>query len=98
MIQEIAMLDVKEEKLEAFEGDFMKASKYISSIEGYIKHSLSKCLESENRYFLYVEWETLENHVVGFRESKEYLAWKRILHHYYEPFPVVEHYKLVYKS
>ena len=39
-----------------------------------------------------VRWETLEDHVKGFRESEDYKEWKALLHHFYEPFPVVEHY------
>ena len=36
-----------------------------------------------------------EDHEVGFRQSPQYLAWKRLLHHFYDPFPVVEHFELV---
>jgi len=49
-------------------------------------------LEEENKYILLVEWETLEAHTIGFRTSEQYLEWKKLLHHYYKPFPVVEHY------
>jgi len=31
-------------------------------------------------------------HEIGFRQSKEYLQWKLLLHHFYDPFPVVSHY------
>lgn len=39
-----------------------------------------------------VNWETVEDHNIGFRESKKYQEWKSSLHHFYEPFPTVEHY------
>jgi hypothetical protein len=29
---------------------------------------------------------------VGFRGSPEYQKWKQLLHHFYEPFPTVEHF------
>lgn len=48
MILEVAILNVRKGKSEEFELDFKKAEQYISSIEGYIKHSLKKCLEIEN--------------------------------------------------
>lgn len=92
MVLELAILHVKEGQSERFESDFALAGSYISSIKGYIKHSLNKCLERENQYVLLVEWDSLENHTVHFRQSKEYEAWKNLLHHYYEPFPSVEHY------
>jgi hypothetical protein len=34
----------------------------------------------------------LEHHTEGFRQSTQYLEWKQLLHHFYDPFPVVEHY------
>jgi len=44
---------------------------------------------------LLVTWQTLEDHTVGFRGAKQYQEWKALLHHYYDPFPTVEHYELV---
>jgi heme-degrading monooxygenase HmoA len=95
MITEVAMLNVIAGKEIEFEKDFRIAGKYISSIPGYIKHSLSRCLEQQSKYLLIVEWATLEDHTVGFRQSPQYGAWKQLLHHYYDPFPTVEHYELV---
>lgn len=96
MILEVANLYVKDNEQEKFEKDFLIASKYISSINGYIKHSLNKCLEIQNKYILLVEWENLESHTIGFRNSPQYLEWKKLLHHYYEPFPIVEHFEPIY--
>ena len=95
MVLEVAILNVIEGKEKQFEADFAIAGQYISSIKGYIKHSLSKCMEQPNKYILLVEWETLEDHTIGFRQSAPYLEWKKLLHHYYDPFPVVQHYEAV---
>ncbi|RZK18775.1 MAG: antibiotic biosynthesis monooxygenase [Flavobacterium sp.] len=95
MITEVAILNVIPGKEIEFENDFLIAGQYISAISGYIKHNLSRCLEQQNKYLLIVEWVTLEDHTVGFRQSPEYLEWKRLLHHYYHPFPTVEHYEVV---
>jgi heme-degrading monooxygenase HmoA len=94
MILEVAMLQVKSGLGEEFESNFKIASKIISSIKGYVHHELQKCLEVENKYILLVKWETLEDHTVGFRGSQQYLEWKALLHHFYDPFPTVEHYTL----
>ncbi len=98
MILEIATLIVKPKLTNQFEEDFKVASKYISAIDGYIEHSLQKCLEQSNKYMLQVKWEKLENHTIGFRASKEYIKWKNLLHHYYDPFPVVEHFECVFEN
>ena len=92
MILEVAVLDVKENLTNDFEYNFKEAEKIISSMNGYISHQLKKCIENKNRYLLTVNWKTIEDHNIGFRESKEYQEWKSLLHHFYEPFPTVEHY------
>ena len=78
-----------------FQSDFAKAGQYISSIKGYAGHTLQKCIEQDNKYVLLVNWEAIEDHTIGFRQSAVYQQWKSLLHHYYDPFPVVEHYEMI---
>ncbi|MEK8132761.1 antibiotic biosynthesis monooxygenase [Paenibacillus filicis] len=92
MILEVAMLQVKPGMVNEFESSFRKASVIISSMRGYIHHELQKCVETENKYVLLVRWQTLKDHTVGFRGSPQYQEWKTLLHHFYDPFPTVEHY------
>lgn len=92
MILEVAVLTIKSGQTQEFEAAFAEAQKIISSMSGYISHQLKKCVENDHQYILLVEWETLEDHTVGFRTSQEYQRWKALLHHFYDPFPTVEHY------
>ena len=93
MILEVAILDVKPEHNQDFEAAFAEAQRIIAAMAGYREHTLKRCIEKPSRYVLLVQWETLEAHTKGFRESVEYQQWKALLHHYYEPFPTVEHYE-----
>lgn len=95
MILEAAFLQVKTGQAGDFEEAFRQASPIIASMNGYIAHELQKCLEVDNKYLLLVKWETLEDHTIGFRTSKAYQEWKRLLHHFYEPFPTVEHFETI---
>ena len=95
MILEVAILNVRPGMASAFEEAFHQASSIISAMPGYISHQLQRCIEAPNRYVLLVNWESLEAHTVGFRGSPEYQVWKRMLHHFYDPFPIVEHYESV---
>jgi len=95
MILEVAILDVISGQEKDFESAFAKAVNIISSMPGYISHQLQRCIEKQNRYILLVNWETLESHTVGFRGSEQYQEWKKLLHHFYDPFPVVEHYQMI---
>ena len=95
MILEVAILKIKPGISAEFEAAFATASSIISSMPGYISHELQRCLEVENQYILLVRWEQLEDHTVGFRQSQEYQKWCQMLHHFYEPFPTVEHYQKI---
>ncbi|WP_407271130.1 antibiotic biosynthesis monooxygenase family protein [Radiobacillus sp. PE A8.2] len=95
MILEAVMLQVKQGMEVEYEKAFRAVSEIISSMKGYICHELQRCIEVEGKYLLLVKWETLEDHTVGFRQSSEYQEWKRQLHHFYDPFPIVEHFEHV---
>ncbi|MFT6518539.1 MAG: heme-degrading monooxygenase HmoA [Candidatus Azotimanducaceae bacterium] len=90
------MLDVKSGQEAEFEAAFGKAQQIIASMPGYVSHQLQRCLESTSRYLLLVNWETLEHHTVGFRGSEQYQQWRKLLHHFYDPFPKVEHYSAIF--
>lgn len=98
MMLEVAMLDVKPGMTQDFELAFKSASAIIASMPGYFAHELQRCLEIPNRYILLVRWQQLEDHTIGFRRSPAYQEWRRLLHHFYEPFPTVEHYQLVLQN
>jgi heme-degrading monooxygenase HmoA len=98
MILEVTVLNVIPEKTTEFEAGFKVAQEIISSMKGWRGHQLQKCLEAPNRYILLVHWENLEDHTIGFRESLEYLQWKKLLHHFYSPFPVVEHFAMKFEK
>ena len=98
MILEVAILDVFPEKTTEFEASFVAAQEIISSMKGWRGHQLQQCVEVPNRYILLVQWDKLEDHTVGFRESEIYPRWKKLLHHYYSVFPEVVHYSLKYEK
>jgi heme-degrading monooxygenase HmoA len=93
MILEVAILNVKRGLEAEFEAAFAQAKNIIAVSPGFISLQLQKCLEVENRYILLVNWETLEAHTEGFRQSEAYHQWMALLHHFYDPFPTVEHYQ-----
>jgi heme-degrading monooxygenase HmoA len=98
MITEHAQLPVRAEQEAEFEAAFAQAKLIISAMPGFIGLTLSRCIERPSTYLLLVEWETLEDHTNGFRGSAEYEQWREMLHHFYDPFPVVEHYAEVSRA
>jgi heme-degrading monooxygenase HmoA len=92
MILEVAILNVIPGQEDEFLKAFSKAQNIISKMAGYVSHQLKRCIENNSQFVLLVEWEKLTDHTEGFRGSKEYQEWKGLLHHFYDPFPTVEHY------
>jgi heme-degrading monooxygenase HmoA len=92
MILEIATLNVRPGQAEAFEEALGRARAIIEASPGFARLELRRCVESSNRYVLFVTWNSVEDHTVRFRESEPYQKWRAALHHFYEQPPTVEHY------
>jgi heme-degrading monooxygenase HmoA len=92
MILESALLDVKPGAEAAFEAAIRAARPLIAATPGFRAIKVQRCIETPNRYLLLVEWDRLEDHTVGFRQSPRYQEWRALLHHFYDPFPRVEHF------
>jgi heme-degrading monooxygenase HmoA len=95
VIAEQATLDVTPGREAEFESAFAEAKAIIASMPGFQSLELHSCIEAPSRYLLLVSWDRLEDHTEGFRMSPEYQEWRRLLHHFYDPFPTVEHFSLV---
>lgn len=92
MILEHVLLPVLPGREDEFEAAFAVARPLIERQPGFLGLRLSRGIESTSSYLLLVEWESVEAHEQGFRGSPEYQEWRRLLHHFYDPFPVVEHF------
>jgi heme-degrading monooxygenase HmoA len=92
MVLEVAVLNVRSGHEQHFESAMREAYPLIEATPGFITLHLRKCIETPNRYLLQVAWRALDDHTVGFRQSDRYPQWRALLHHFYEPFPTVEHY------
>ncbi len=96
MIIEHAILSVASDKRTEFEDAFDEAKAIIAAMPGFVSLSLSRRVETPADYLLLVTWETLADHTEGFRGSPDYQRWKQLLHHFYDPFPIVDHYEPVH--
>jgi heme-degrading monooxygenase HmoA len=95
MITEHAVLPVIPGQEAAFIETMDRAKAIIASAPGFVSLRVSRCIEQPSSFLLLVEWETLEAHTEGFRNSEAYQEWRSLLHHFYDPFPVVEHFETV---
>lgn len=95
MITEQALLPVTPGREAEFERALTEALPIIAAASGFQGLTVSRGIENPSSYLLLVKWETLEDHVDGFRGSPAYEKWRALLHHFYDPAPVVEHFEKV---
>jgi len=93
VILEHAVLQVRPGQEADFERAFERAKAIIASSPGFETLRLGRCVEHQARYVLLVEWRDVEAHIIGFRGSPPYEEWRRLLHHFYDPLPEVEHFE-----
>lgn len=98
MILEVAVLTIHPAQKTQFETAFTEARKLISAIPGFASHQLHRCIETDGRYLLLVQWLTVEHHMVGFRGSPQFQQWRALLGPFFANPPAVEHYQAVSKG
>jgi heme-degrading monooxygenase HmoA len=94
-VTEHALLPVVAGREDEFIETIERAKSIIAASPGFLSLRVERCIERPNYFLLLVEWETLEDHTSGFRGSAAYEEWRALLHHFYDPFPVVEHFEVV---
>jgi heme-degrading monooxygenase HmoA len=93
MILELATIEIKQGENEGFEAALENAKLVIAQSNGFISIESQKCIEQANRYILLIQWETLEDHTIGFRESSLFTEWRALIGPFFESPPHVLHYK-----
>ncbi|MFG1291016.1 antibiotic biosynthesis monooxygenase family protein [Xanthobacter versatilis] len=95
MVYEIATLDIKEGSEAAFEAGVKEAAPFFQKSRGCRGLSLQRSVESPSRYYLVVTWDTVEDHMVHFRNSPEFQEWRRLASPHFVSPPSVEHTSVV---
>jgi len=93
MILEIAEIRIKPGSQAEFDAAIKKAvDTVIAKAKGFLGYQIHKGIDSPERYVLMISWQTLENHIVDFRESPAFQEWRAIVGPFFAGPPVVEHF------
>ena len=98
MITEIARIDVKDGMASEFEAGVAKATAIFARAKGCHGVELKHSIEKPGRFWLFVTWETVENHTVDFRGSADFAEWRKLVGHCFAQPPQVEHVTQVVKG
>lgn len=89
MILEIAFIEIAKHHQSEFELAARKAVDEIMSLSsGFIDFEMCRGIEEESTYVFTIRWETLEDHIVGFRESELFRKWRAAIGPYFENSPI----------
>lgn len=99
MILELADIRIPPGKNALFDAAIIKGVEtVISQAKGFRGYKVNRGIESPERYVLMIFWDTLENHIVDFRQSAAFADWRAIVGPYFAGPPTVEHFTLLGKS
>jgi heme-degrading monooxygenase HmoA len=91
MVHEIAQIDILPGTHQRFEDAVRQAAPLFQRAQGCHGMMLQHSIEHPDRYFLVVQWETVEAHTVGFRESQDFTAWRALASPFFAKPPEVQH-------
>ncbi len=99
MILELADIRIHPGKNAEFDEAIQRGlSTVLSRATGFVSYKVQKGVESPERYLLQVQWKTLQNHTVDFREGPLFAQWRAIVGPFFAVPPTVEHFELLTES
>ncbi|WP_454916142.1 antibiotic biosynthesis monooxygenase family protein [Xanthobacter sediminis] len=91
MVYEVATIEIKDGAAAAFEAAVKEAAPVFQRARGCRGLALQRSVETPSRYFLVVTWDSVEDHMVHFRESPDFQEWRRLAGPHMANAPQVEH-------
>lgn len=95
MIHEIALFPVKSHQTQSFERAFAEVSHLLTRAKGYQGHLLMQGVEEPAQFTLFVQWESLADHIQVFEPSEDHRVFMQGLEEYLAGEPSVQHGRVV---
>lgn len=95
MILEIADFRILADRADEFPAAVEEGLQHVAATPGFHNAKLTRSIESPNRFLLIIEWDDVESHTVGFRESESFGKWRAIVGPFFDGTPFVEHVDVV---
>lgn len=76
MVLEIAQYTAQPGKAEEFQAGLLRGIEIIRQAKGCVSASPRRQIEDPEKFIVMIEWETLEDHTVGFRGSPQFLEYR----------------------
>ena len=70
----------------------------IAQAKNFRGYRINKCIETPERYVVLLYWDSVDDHMVTFRNGPLFPQWRAIVGPFFAAPPVVEHFDLLDKS
>lgn len=91
IVREIAEFEVKPGHELAFEAAVSEATPLFQRAKGSRILTLERSEEYPQRYWLIVGWESVDDHMIAFRQSADFTEWRELIDQHIARPPRVEH-------
>ncbi len=96
MIVELADIHIHAGQNAAFEEAIRRGVATVAArAKGFQGCTVNHSIESPERYILQIRWDTLEDHIVAFRQGPLFAEWRAIVGPFAAAPPAVEHFEIV---
>jgi heme-degrading monooxygenase HmoA len=93
VILERALFAIKPGQGKQFEAAYAKARVFIEAAQGCAKAEMRAGIDNPDNYLLLVWWDSVDDHMKGFRESAAFQEWRALLGPFFASPPAMEHYE-----
>jgi len=97
MILEMASLEIDPSQAEPFEAAVRQALPLFARARGCGGAELHRVIERSGGYLLVVKWDTVDDHMVHFRQSDDFKAWRQLAGPFFKSPPQVVHTEVAVK-
>ncbi|WP_156679693.1 antibiotic biosynthesis monooxygenase family protein [Sphingomonas profundi] len=95
MIYELVEIHVIAGQEEAFVAAVQEAAPLFRNAKGCHGFALKRSIEAPDLFRLLVRWDSVDDHMVGFRNSPAFAEWRRLAGPHFARPPHVEHMAVV---
>lgn len=91
MVLEIGLIQVTPGREDDFADAYRQARPILASTPGCRSVRMTRGIESPSRFVLLVEWDSVADHEVSFRQTDRFVRWRELIGPYFAEPPAVEH-------
>jgi quinol monooxygenase YgiN len=95
MVIEIIRYTIDDDQSIDFEEAYAKASQYLIESPHCLNYQATRCVEESNRYIVRIEWDSMDGHLKGFRQSAAFREFFALVRPFFNSIDEMQHYQAI---